>query len=152
MVRRAHGMRPVDFEVQARVGEPIEHEHRRHSACEGTERTDVPLEQINIETGSTFGKPFEEFTEFVRSLESCTLGFELDPGVEIPPDQHDAFFRPEHRRLGVTEIVGGVDYAGQPLRSRNSPAGGTWFEHGLGHERMLLPDRIVPGRPHDRRV
>src|SRR5690606_24731743 len=73
MMRCAHGMRPVDFEVQARVGEPIEHEHRRHSACEGTERTDVPLEQINIETGATFGEPFEEFTEFVRSLESCTL-------------------------------------------------------------------------------
>src|SRR3546814_18729183 len=68
-------------------------------------------------------QPRQEFAQPIGSFESLPVWFELDPGVEIPADQHDALACLQHRRLGMADVVRRIDDACQPIRLGDLPAG-----------------------------
>src|SRR5436190_11641599 len=70
---------------------------------------------MDLERGLLLDQPDDEVAERARLAGQAPVG-ELDAGVEVPADQHDAAARLEHRLSRRLEIVGGIDHQRRPRR------------------------------------
>ena len=67
-------------------------------------------------------EPVQEEPEVIRAWQPNVVRFKSSPIVQIPPDQHDAALRAQHRRLHIPEIVGSVGDPTEAVGVGASPA------------------------------
>ena len=134
VMRSGDRMMPVEFEVDLAVAHPAQDREQGSAMEQRLERTGIPAQYVNIEQGTALDQPADERSDRRRTL-VLPLPGELDPGVEVPADQHDAPLGLEHRGAGGPEIVIGVDDDGRTAcrggPPERAPNGGV--AHGLWH-------------------
>ena len=88
----------------------------------------APMFQRSRKTSSSgflLDQPEDEVAQGARlARQAGRLVGELDAGVEIPADQHDAMARLQHAEPRRGEIVGGIDHQRSPRRRRLAPRRG----------------------------
>jgi hypothetical protein len=124
MMRRASGMVAVEFGVNTRMAHPLQYRQKSRAPEDRLQRADVPAHEEDLEFGIAFDQPVDELPDRLGFAGQPHLGHQADTRVEIPPDQHDPFARQEHRAVGVTEIIVGIDDHAHAWRQRAPPDAG----------------------------
>jgi hypothetical protein len=139
MVRGAQCCGAVEPRVDARMGHPAHQGEDRGTAEQGAHRAHVPAQQEDLELGIALHQPQDEFAQGAR-LARQPLFAELDAGVEVPADQHDALLRLQHRLAADLEIGLRIDDQPGPRRFLPAPEQFRRFQsvHG-SHWSLVAP-------------
>ena len=135
VVYRPGGVRAVHREVQPPAAEPVDQGDRRDAVPQVVERRQQPqvgLQQMDRQVGLLPEHPLQEGAQPIGAGQRRAAPLEGDPGVEVPADQQDAVAGPQHRRLGMTEVVGAVDDAGESVGGLHAPACATGLQQARG--------------------
>ena len=139
MMRRADGVRAVEFEAQPLACYPVEKGNGSHPAPERLQHAEVPLEKVDTHLRAIPRQPGQELSEAVRPFQRLGLRLELDSRIEIPADQHDAVLRLEHGGLGEAKIVGGIDNQGETVGAFDPPTCSARYQQTLDHLVQRFP-------------
>ncbi len=142
LVMRPRGrMMPVELGMDARMPHPLHHREQGRAAEQRLDRTGIPAEQEDLELGLAFDQPQDEGAERRRFAGAVDPGFELDPRIEIPADQHDPPLGVEHGDARLAEIFLRIDDHGHLVRAFDTPAFGS-----DPHVQVPLSSPLAPGR------
>lgn len=127
VVGAARRMSAIELQVQSAVRGQVQ---ERQGKLRATEPAEIPLQEKHVEIRLCARQPAEERLEGVGTIHRPARRFELDPRVDIPPDQIKGMLRLQHRLLYRDEIGFGVHDHAQSVGLCQSRARRSRYQHG----------------------